>query len=172
MSENEIVAPWYRQPWLWFLLAFPMAAIIWGLSMLIFASSLDTSMVTDDYAKQGRGYNMSVARDTLAREMQVAGSLSVKDRSAELLLETEAGPADFPYLVLNLYHPTQSSQDRIVQFQQRGNGEYAGQIHEKLEGRWYYDLQGPSGDWRVKGEFRLPSKDSIVIKAIDDTAKG
>ncbi len=171
MNENEVVAPWYRQPWLWFCLAIPMTAIVWGLTMLVFASSLDTSMVTDDYAKQGRGYNMSVARDELAREMQMAGTLAINGRSAELLLETEAGPADFPYLVLKLYHPTQSDQDRIIQFQQRASGEYAGQVHEDLDGRWYYDLQGPSGEWRVKGEFRLPVEDSIEIKALD-SAKG
>jgi len=171
MNENVDVAPWYRQPWLWFVLAFPMAAIVWGLTMLVFASTLDTSMVTDDYSKEGRGINMAIARDELARDMQVAGVLDMNGRSAELMLETKDGAADFPYLVLNLYHPTQSDQDRVIQFQQRANGEYTGQVQESLSGRWYYDLQGPTKDWRVKGELRLPTKDSISIKA-SNSAKG
>ena len=171
MNENVDVAPWYRQPWLWFVLAFPMAAIVWGLTMLVFASTLDTSMVTDDYSKEGRGINMAIARDELARDMQVAGVLDMNGRSAELMLETKDGAADFPYLVLNLYHPTQSDQDRVIQFQQRANGEYTGQVQESLSGRWYYDLQGPTKDWRVKGELRLPTKDSIPIEA-SDSAKG
>ncbi|XKH00575.1 FixH family protein [Marinobacter nauticus] len=167
MSENEVVAPWYRQPWLWFLIAFPMAAIIWGLTMLVFASSLETSMVTDDYAKQGRGYNMSVARDQLARDMQIAGLLNFEDRRAQLSLETRDGPADFPYLILNLYHPTLAGQDRTIQFQQRASGEYSGQVHQKLEGRWYYDLQGPTKEWRVKGELTLPARNAIAIETRD-----
>jgi len=171
MNENVDVAPWYRQPWLWFVLAFPMAAVIWGLTMLVFASSLDTSMVTDDYSKEGRGINMTIARDELARDMQVAGTLNMDARSAEIVLETKDGAADFPYLVLNLYHPTQSAQDRVIQFQQRANGEYTGQVQENLNGRWYYDLQGPTKDWRVKGELRLPTKDNIPIKA-SGSAKG
>ncbi|NWO05500.1 MAG: FixH family protein [Alteromonadaceae bacterium] len=172
MSENEVIAPWYRQPWLWFLLAFPLAAITWGLGVLVFASSLDTSMVTDDYSKEGRGINMSIARDQKARDLGVAGSLDMSGRSAELSLETNDGAADFPYLVLNLYHPTHSDQDRVVQFQQRSNGEYVGQIQQELEGRWYYDLQGPTNEWRVKGELRLPTSDNIAIRAEEDTSQG
>lgn len=171
MNENEVVAPWYRQPWLWFLLAFPMVAIVWGLSTLIYASSLETSMVTDDYSREGRGINMAIARDDLARDMRIAGTLEIDGRTADLLLETKDGPADFPYLVLNLYHPTQSSKDRVVQFQQRADGQYTGQLHEQFEGRWYYDLQGPTNEWRVKGEFSLPRQDRITIKA-KDTAQG
>ncbi|KXS53539.1 MAG: hypothetical protein AWU57_2085 [Marinobacter sp. T13-3] len=170
MSENAPVAPWYRQPWFWFLTIAPIATIIYGIFFIIVASSIDDSMVSDSYSKDGRAINMAIARDQRAQDMEIAGMLDFRGRDAELSLETKEGPADFPYLVLHLYHPTLSDKDRTIQFQKLANGEYSGQIHGNLDGRWYYDLKGPTNEWRVKGELYLPSRDAIAIKA-QDTAK-
>ena len=71
MTDNAPVAPWYRQPWFWFLTIFPLASIMWGITTLVVSSSLDNSMVSDDYSKEGRGINMSIARDERAAELQL-----------------------------------------------------------------------------------------------------
>ncbi|WP_303289314.1 FixH family protein [Marinobacter sp. SS5-14b] len=165
MTDNTAVSPWYRQPWFWFLTIFPLAAIMWGVTTLIVSSSLDNSMVSDDYSKEGRGINMAIARDQKAADMQIAGSLEFVGRKAQLTLDTRDGPADFPYLILNLYHPTLDDRDRVVQFQRIAAGQYSGNILEDLDGRWYYDLQGPDNDWRVKGELWLPAEDAIAIES-------
>lgn len=165
MTDNAPVAPWYRQPWFWFLTIFPLASMVWGVTTLVVSTNLDNSMVTDDYSKQGRGINMSIARDEKAAELGLAGTLVLDDRSATLNLDTAEGAADYQYLVLNLYHPTLSDQDRTVQFNRVAAGEYRGQLLEKVSGRWYYDLQGPDNDWRVKGQVRLPSSSPIRIDA-------
>ena len=114
MSENTVPTPWYRQPWFWFLTIFPLASITWGITVLVISSNMDNSMVTDDYSKQGRGINMAIARDERAREMGVEGTLDVQKRAATLMLETRDGAADFPYLVLNLYHPTPVSYTHLT----------------------------------------------------------
>jgi hypothetical protein len=169
MTENTPVAPWYRQPWFWFLAIFPLAAIVWGLTMLVFASSLPTAMVTDDYSKEGRGINMAIARDQKARDLGLKGSLSFTERAANLDLQETEGAADYPYLILNLYHPTVSEKDRTIQMRKVGNGEYTGNLMENMDGRWYYDLQGPENDWRLKGEFWLPSENAVTLKAASYT---
>ncbi|BFN14560.1 MULTISPECIES: FixH family protein [Marinobacter] len=168
MTDNATPAPWYRQPWFWFLTIFPLASIMWGITALTVSSSMDNSLVTDDYSKQGRGINMSIARDEKAADLKMAGTLSLNGRSATLDLSTVNGAADYPYLVFNLYHPTLSGQDKTIQFTQVAPGQYRGQLLEDVSGRWYYDLQGPDNDWRVKGEVRLPSSTPIRINAEGD----
>ncbi|MBN7769446.1 FixH family protein [Marinobacter daepoensis] len=168
MTDNAPVAPWYRQPWFWFLTIFPLASMMWGVTALVVSSSMDNSLVTDDYSKQGRGINMSIARDEQAAALELAGTLNITGRSATLALDTTAGAADYPYLVFNLYHPTLSGEDKTVQFSRVAPGEYRGQLLEDVSGRWYYDLQGPDNDWRVKGELRLPSSAPIHIEAQGD----
>ncbi|MGC8119236.1 FixH family protein [Marinobacter sp. VGCF2001] len=168
MSDNAPNAPWYRQPWFWFLTIFPLASILWGVTTLVVSSSMDNSLVSDDYSKQGRGINMSIARDEKAVELRMAGTLDLDGRSATLDLTTTNGAADYPYVVFNLYHPTLSDQDRTIQFTQVAPGQYRGRLLEDVSGRWYYDLQGPDNDWRVKGELRLPSSSPIHIDAQGD----
>ena len=169
MTDNTPVAPWYRQPWFWFLTIFPIAAIISGITILTVGSILSPSMVTDDYSREGRGINMAIARDQKALDLGLKGGLTVDERSARLTLETKEGAADYPYLVLNLYHPTMSERDRTIQFRRMAAGEYTGNLIEDMDGRWYYDLQGPDNDWRVKGEFWLPASDKIALKATSST---
>eukprot|EP00933_Yihiella_yeosuensis_P008176 TRINITY_DN113516_c0_g1_i1.p1 TRINITY_DN113516_c0_g1~~TRINITY_DN113516_c0_g1_i1.p1 ORF type:complete len:135 (+),score=2.17 TRINITY_DN113516_c0_g1_i1:63-407(+) len=112
---------------------------------------------------------MAIARDQKALDLGLKGGLTVDERSARLTLESKEGAADYPYLVLNLYHPTMSERDRTIQFRRMAAGEYTGNLIEDMDGRWYYDLQGPDNDWRVKGEFWLPASDKIALKATSST---
>lgn len=169
MTENTPVAPWFRQPWFWFLTIFPIAAIFSGITILTISSSLDRSMVTDDYSKEGRGINMAIARDQKALDLGINGGLSFDGRNASLTLNKAEGPADYPYLIMSFYHPTKADRDRIVQFRKISDGEYAGSMIGDMDGRWYYDIQGPENDWRVKGELWLPVENTHAVKATSST---
>ena len=143
MTTETQTGPWYRQPWLWFLVMFPAASIVYCAIAITVSLSMDNSLVTDDWSKQGRGINMSIARDEKAANLGMEARIDFNKRNVTINLNTVDGPADFPYLVLNLFHPTLSDQDRTVQFREIAPGRFAGQLHEDIEGRWYYDLRGP-----------------------------
>jgi hypothetical protein len=163
MSNEEIISPWYKQPWFWFLLIFPGAAIIWCISMITVALNIDSSMVTDDYSKQGRGIAMERVRDETARSLGLQASLDFDGKTASLSLDTAEGASDFPYLVLNLFHPTLAELDRTVQFRPTGEGRYTATLNQPLDGRWYFDLRGPENDWRLKGEANLPLSRNLTL---------
>ncbi|TGN41404.1 FixH family protein [Marinobacter confluentis] len=163
MSNEEIVSPWYKQPWFWFLLIFPGAAIIWCISMITVALNIDSSMVTDDYSKQGRGIAMERARDETARAMGLTASLDFDERTASLTMDAATGNADFPYVVLNLFHPTLTEFDRTIQFRPSGEGQYTANLSQPIDGRWYFDLRGPDNDWRLKGEANLPMSRNLIL---------
>ena len=167
MTTETQTGPWYRQPWLWFLVMFPAASIVYCAIAITVSLSMDNSLVTDDWSKQGRGINMSIARDEKAANLGMEARIDFNKRNVTINLNTVDGPADFPYLVLNLFHPTLSDQDRTVQFREIAPGRFAGQLHEDIEGRWYYDLRGPANDWRLKGETRLPLEGGITVKAAE-----
>jgi hypothetical protein len=167
MTTETQIGPWYRQPWLWFLLVFPAASIVYCAIAITISLNMDNSLVTDDWSKEGRGINMSIARDEKAVDLGMEAQIDFNQRNVTINLSTVDGPADFPYLVLNLFHPTLSDQDRTVQFKQIAPGIFAGKLHEDIEGRWYYDLRGPANEWRLKGETRLPSESGITVKAAE-----
>ncbi|MBL3556564.1 MULTISPECIES: FixH family protein [Marinobacter] len=165
MTENTSTGPWYRQPWLLFLLIFPGAAIVWCTIAITVALNTDNSMVTDDYSKEGRGINMEIARDQTAKELGLSAEIAFEEREISLSMDTTEGRADFPYLILNLFHPTIADRDRTVQFRSMGDGRYTANLNQSIEGRWYFDLRGPDNDWRLKGESNLPSERPLTLGA-------
>ncbi|SOB75028.1 hypothetical protein SAMN04488490_0583 [Marinobacter sp. LV10R510-11A] len=165
MNEEVPVAPWYRQPWFWFLTIAPLAAIIFSTFMLVVAANMDDTMVSDDYSKEGRAINQEIARDLKATELGVNADLAFENRAILLTVSTEQGPADFPYLVLNLFHPTLAQNDRTIQFRSDGNGHYTGTMLDDIDGRWYYELRGPDNLWRLKGEAQLPTDSKLHMRS-------
>ncbi|RBW49871.1 FixH family protein [Marinobacter sp. F3R11] len=166
--NNEVpVAPWYRQPWFWFLTIAPLSAITFSMCMLVVASNMKDTMVTDDYSKEGRGINLEIARDQAAKEMGLTADMAFEDRSLILKVNAEQGPLDAPYLILTLFHPTLAQNDRTIQFRNDGNGLYSGTMLQDIDGRWYYELRGPENHWRLKGEAWLPAEGNIHM-----TSKG
>lgn len=163
MSNEQKFSTWYKEPWFWFLLIFPGAAIIWCISMITVALSIDSSMVTDDYSKQGRGIAMERVRDETARSMGLQASLDFDSNSVSLTMDTEQGAAEYPYLVLNLFHPTLTDRDRTVQFRPTGSGQYTATLNQPIDGRWYFDLRGPDNNWRLKGEASLPRSQNLIL---------
>ncbi|MBS3803441.1 MAG: FixH family protein [Oleiphilaceae bacterium] len=164
MTEQTSSGPWYRQPWLLFLLIFPGASIIWCTIAITVALNTDNSMVTDDYSKEGRGINMAIARDVQAADMGLIAQLDFSSERLSLTLDTDPGQGDFPYLVLKLFHPTLGDRDRTIQLQRAGGGQYTASVPPNIDGRWYLDLQGPSNDWRLKGEISLPSTSALTLE--------
>ena len=81
MTTETPVAPWYRQPWFWFLLIFPGASIIYCAVAITIAVSTENAMVTDDWSKEGRGINMSIARDQKAEDLGMEAQIDFQSKN-------------------------------------------------------------------------------------------
>lgn len=170
--DDEASRPWFRQPWLWFLILFPAASITYCVVAITLAINTQTSMVVDDYSKQGRGINQSLARETRAAELGLEARLQQNNRNLEVTLDSKGDDGMHPdYLVLQLFHPTIGERDRTIQLSSVAPGVYRGQIAGNMDGRWYLDLTGPSSEWRIKGEGNFPAESAIVMSP-SDTERG
>lgn len=164
--DDEASRPWYRQPWLWFLLLFPGASITYCAVAITLALNTHPSMVVDDYSKEGRGINQSIAREVLAAELGLEARIVQNNRNLEVTLDStdSSAQAEPEYLLLQLFHPTMGGRDRVIQLSAVSPGVYRGQIAGNIDGRWYFDLSGPTKDWRIKGEGRFPADSDIVVR--------
>ncbi|SFR48684.1 hypothetical protein SAMN05216203_0793 [Marinobacter daqiaonensis] len=172
VQSDEASRPWYRQPWLWFLILFPSMSVGYCIVAITLAITSENSMVVDDYSKQGRGINQSLTRDIRAAELGLTATVS--QGTHELLLQLDAresGARHHDYLTLQLFHPTLSDKDRVLQLQPQGGGYYRAQVPGNIEGRWYLDLRDPANEWRIKGEVSLPSNAGFTLRP-DETDRG
>lgn len=170
--SDEASRPWYRQPWFWFLVLFPAMSITYCIVAITIALNTQSSMVVDDYSKEGLGINQSLARDTLASDLGLEANIRQSERQLEISLKSQARGLERPdYLILQLFHPTIGEQDRIIQLSSVSPGVYRAQVTGNIDGRWYLDLSGPASDWRIKGEGHFPAESGIVLRP-DDTDRG
>ena len=110
---------WYRQWWLWFVVAIPLIGVISGTSLVIIASSGHDALVVDDYYKKGKAINLSFARQERAVALGLRFELSMDGHS--LALRQLAGPK-LNAARLHLYHPTLAERDHHLQLTADGGG--------------------------------------------------
>ena len=49
--------PWFREPWVWLLIALPASAVLGGMVTIWIAVDSDDGLVVDDYYKRGLEIN-------------------------------------------------------------------------------------------------------------------
>lgn len=114
----DVVTPWYRQGWPWFLIALPATAVVGGIITAILAARGFDGPVAADYYKQGLAINEEVARAQLARELALTAEVDIAgfadgDRVRVVLDAERRMPAEAA-VRLRLAHPGRPAEDRIA----------------------------------------------------------
>ncbi len=163
MDMTRDTVPWYKQGWPWFLMFFPATAVVAGLITFWIAYSSFDGMVVDDYYKEGRAIDKTMARSTKAAELGLAADVTVRAEEVALVLETAEGVALPPALLLTIAHPTQGGMDQQVSLISR-NGVYTAQIKPlQMIGRWQLQIEDESRSWRLNGAVTLPTETQVRI---------
>jgi hypothetical protein len=162
MNIDEPKKNWYREPWVWLMIALPMTAVVGGMITIYLAVTTSDGLVVDDYYKRGKAINMDLARDEAAARYQLKASIDIdlRDNRVQLLLESAAGALP-ESLKLSLLHSTQPGHDQIIILQRGGDGVYSGPVEEMTRGKWYLQLE--ADDWRLSGRLQIPQTETTVL---------
>jgi hypothetical protein len=106
--------PWYRQFWPWFLIALPAISVVAGLTTLAIAIRNQDSLVRDDWYKDGKAINQSLARDGEATRQGMSAELQIDAMTGEVtvLVSRQRKTSSAPVSPLTLSHPTLAEQDQ------------------------------------------------------------
>ncbi len=155
--------PWYRHPWLWFVIAIPAFAVSLSLFFVYLAVVNRDTVVRDDWYEDGKTINNSFTRDEAALRLGLVANLMLDATTGEVLLKLDAkAPVEAASIELNFVHSTQSAKDQKLVLQRLMGNEYRGQLSHPLEGVFQIDLSTP--DWRLAGTRRLPSAEGIRLQ--------
>jgi len=166
MNTHTPKTPWYREPWVWLMIAFPMSAVIGGMITIYLAVSTSTGLVVDDYYKRGKAINLDLARDDAAARYQLRATIDLDMRDNLVQLQLESASASLPkMLTFSLLHPTQPGHDQVIMLRHAGDGVYYGDIDEVARGSWYLQLAGD--DWRLSGSMQMPLVDTLLLLPVD-----
>ena len=161
MTKNN---RWYREPFVWLLIAFPLTAVVAGFITLGLAISSDDGVVEDDYYRRGKEINRVLARDQAAATRGLQGRVELDDASQQLLIQlTARAQATIPDNVeLKFLHATRSGIDRILILARQPDGSYRAPWPALAPGHW--NVQLAAQDWRLVGSLRIPKEHGLDLR--------
>lgn len=148
--------PGYRHFWFWFILALPAAVVVAGLVTVAIAFHEQDSVVRDDWYKDGKAINQSLARASTAARLGLGATIAVDALTGDLGVRLHHDAENFvppATLTLTFSHPTLASADQTVTLAPR-NGTYYGLLHAPLQGRFHVELA--SSEWRLLATREFP----------------
>jgi len=166
-SNSTPPGPWYKQPWLWFILAPIIAVVIYGTFFLYLSIVTHDGIVKDDMYKVARGHFVDKSQSQAAKELGVEGSLALDNETGDLMLHFKSAQTDKPaYLNLSIVHPTHQQYDQIILLKQvPGTSAFTGSLKNSLKGKRYLILEDDSASWNLRAEIHPPyDQNSIELK--------
>ncbi len=156
-------APWYRQGWPWFLVAFPAAAVIGGIITFILAVNTWDGLVVDDYYKEGGAIVQTIERTRLARELGLSARLGISDGRLRVTLLSGKNTGTIPEQIrVTVAHPTHGGKDQILSLSGHG-GVFEGAVEPLAAGRWLLQIEDEARTWRMNGAAYLPTETEVDI---------
>lgn len=148
--------PWYKQRWPWVLITLPLISVCVSSTLAYFAVTTWDGLVVDDYYRQGRAIDRTIARSVLAADLGLSADTSFRSDKISVRL-TADDTSSFPAtLIMTIAHPTRSGQDQILRLYGDG-GLYSSSVTALTIGRWNIQIEDEHRTWRLNGAVYLPT---------------
>lgn len=156
------IAPWYRQRWPWIIISIPATSVVLGLSLLYVAITTWDGLVVDDYYRQGRAIDQTMARSVYAAELGLAADLQFRTDHITVRLSANEGVALPPRVLVTIAHPTRSGRDQSVALD-GSDGEFSGALSPLSTGRWLVQIEDGERTWRLRRAIYLPDDARVRV---------
>jgi len=165
MNHSEIIHPWYKEPWFWFVVGLPFSVVVAAIVTFNIAIENPVSLVVDNYYKKGLGINQQLELQAKAANLSVIVTLSIDENNQLLLGEIKANQSlKLPSsLSISFFHPTLEKYDRIVLLEQLVDNEYVTELPILTSTNWHVQIFDKVNQWQIKGRWQLPSQSSISL---------
>lgn len=154
---NEITIPWYKQFWPWFLIAFPLSAVLGGIATIIIAMHKPDGLVVDEYYKEGLAINRTLAKQQYAQQFAITALAEYDPATGTLAVsmngQLEQQPAQ---LRLKLVHPTLANLDQELLLLPAPDHRYITNLAVTQKGNWHVILEPDSQQWQISARVNLP----------------
>jgi hypothetical protein len=151
-ASNLPQRPAWREPMVWLMVGLPLASVIAGFMLLATAIRTSAAEVDDQVQHRAQAQVSELAPDERAAELRLAALLQVQHGRIELLAVSGALPRG-QALHLNLRHPTDSAQDRLILLTPNAMG-WGADVGVSGAHDWLLRLAPGNDEWRLVG--RLP----------------
>lgn len=160
MTDSINPPPWYKQFWVWFIIALPVLSMILSLTMMSFAINTSDSLVIDDYYKEGKGINRQLSKIQEAKAKNIKTRLSITPNNVSITF-VSGTPESGEAIELEFFHATLVDRDFRVLLTKDAAGVYRSQINNNIKGKWKLSLHPYNQQWKIVQDFTFPANQSV-----------
>ncbi len=162
MSQPNPAAPWYKQPWLWFILAPLIATLMYSTVYISAAIFTRDTLVRDDYVKHAKEIKQDNSKISAAADLGVTATLKIDGLTGDISVELNSknGAQKPENMTLDLVHATLADRDVAINLRRVRDGFYLGSIDSKPLGKQYVILQPEDGSWQIRQTIFPPYEDA------------
>lgn len=157
MTDQDI-APWYKQPWLWFILAPLIATLLYSTVYITASVVTHDGVVLEEYSKKAKAFHEDNTKTRAAAKLGLNGTLrfDLLTNDINVALNSSTGAELPPQLQLTIGHPTKSSLDLNTTLRQLTPGNYVGELNGSLKGRKTLIISPDDNSWLLINDAEPP----------------
>ena len=157
MTDQQI-GPWYKQPWLWFILAPLIATVLYSTVYITASIVTNDGVVLEEYTKKAKAFHKDNRLSEAARLLGLSATLRFDTMTSDINLEliSSKGKPLPEQLELTLGHPTKASLDINITLHQLKPGYYAGELKNSLKGDKKLIISPANKEWQLVNEAEPP----------------
>ncbi len=147
-SVNTSDKTWYKNPFVWLVIIFPLIAVIGGITTIWIAVSTDDGLVVDDYYKRGMEINRDIERDKATSNYGIKVSFDINQASQLLIIKLQGNEKFLlpENLKVSFINATRKGYDKTLVLAQNTSGDYVSPVPLLVTGKWYVLIE--ANDWR------------------------
>lgn len=153
--------PWYKEPWAWLVFFLPLSAVIAGITTLIIANTDPDTLVAGDYYKKGKAINLEIGKVKLAQKLGIRFDLKLHNN--ELVIKPSGIEKKFPFLNIDLFHPTLEEHDISLKLTPDASGNFRHTFDKSVTGKWRITISSFQNEWKIQNNISLPQSEFIQI---------
>jgi hypothetical protein len=164
-DAQDAIKPWYKQPWLWFLLIPLIAVFIYGFVFLYLSIVTMDGVVKDDYYRIARGYEVNSEKNQNAIEHNLTAEVRMDDVTGDVQVVMKGDFEQWPAtLTLDVVHPTHQQYDQAITLKALpGQAIYSGFLTSELKGKRFLFLFPEDQAWHLRQEIQPPYAGKEVL---------
>lgn len=170
MKEEKDDRPWYRQFWLWIVLAPLITVVCVSAVTVTIAFRNADDVVIDNYYKQGRMINQTLQQDRRALALNLSAHLRFDRTTGEVFMQISTREILPEKLLLLLDHPFDADLDQQLIMQKLSASHYRGELESKPGYSWYLALMPAldkadrkNAEWLLSGEIDFEVGDETEL---------
>lgn len=164
--ETAAIPPWYKQPWLWFILTPILAAMLVGFTMLSIAikqQNIDPPL-DREYIRDGRGYVVDDTLSAKAKELGITGDLRIDTDTGEAILNMQGGLSnELQEIELHIKVGANHRLDHVITLRRIETlNQFNGSLTKPITARSTFIIMSPDESWKVLKDAQPPFNGKVI----------